>query len=359
MSLPKSARLKTAYAAFWVMTRRVTILAACVDVLFFGFFLWADAPFLAWLNVASVALYILANRLLRWRWNRTAILLIWLEVMGHASIGTLLLGWDAGFNYYLLLFIPAIMVSLDWPAAAFPLGLLFVIYLGLHILSNRVGPIEPIDAVALEILNIFNVMVFFSMASYTARFYYLIVRRSEARLRTLATRDELTDLFNRRHLLELGEAELARSQREDRPLSLIIVDIDYFKQINDSFGHDVGDRVLVQVGELFRACCRTHDTVARWGGEEFLFLLPETGTTAAADFAERVRVLVADGGLDHEDDRVACTVSVGVASPVAGETLDTVINRADRALYQSKLAGRNRVTVASRYCADPPPQASP
>ncbi|MGB7754716.1 MAG: GGDEF domain-containing protein [Salinisphaera sp.] len=351
MGLATDVRRSTAHAAFWMMTRRVTILAASVDIVFFGFFLWAGSPLLAWLNVLSVGLYAVANRLLVWRWNRCALALIWLEVVGHAVVGTLWVGWDAGFNYYLLMFIPAIMVSGEWPRVGVPLGVLFLIYLGLHVVSNQLGPLAPIHDTALMLLNVFNVSIFFAMASYTARFYYLLVRRTEGRLREHAMRDTLTHLFNRRHLIELADGELARAQRDPMPLSLVIVDIDHFKQINDRLGHDVGDRVLVHVGGLFQGCCRASDTVARWGGEEFLFLLPNTRAEVALHFAERVRRAVASQPLKSEKMPVACTVSLGVATLVPDETLEEAIARADRALYESKMAGRDRVT--------PAPAASP
>lgn len=359
MGLATDARRTTAHSAFWMMTRRVTILAASVDIVFFGFFLWAGAPLLAWLNVLSVGLYAVANRLLVWRWNRSALVLIWLEVVGHAVIGTLWVGWDAGFNYYLLMFIPAIMVSGDWPRVGGPLGVLFLIYLGLHVVSNQLGPLTPISHTALALLNIFNVSIFFAMASYTARFYYLLVRRTEGRLREHATRDTLTRLFNRRHLLELADSELARAQRDQAPLSLAIVDIDHFKQINDALGHDVGDRVLVHVSGLFQICCRASDTVARWGGEEFLFLLPNTGGDAALDFADRVRRTVASHPLESEEAPVVCTVSLGVASLAPDETIKEAIMRADRALYESKTAGRDRVTPAPATSSVPDLEEQP
>lgn len=356
MSLVMDERRTMAHAAFWQMTRRVTILAASAHVVCFGFFLWAGLPLLAWLNVLSVGLYAAANRLLARRWNRSALLLIWLEVVGYAVIGTLYVGWGAGFNYYLLMFIPAIMVSGDWPRVGVPLGMLFVIYLGLHAVSNQLGPLVPIDNTALAWLNVFNVSIFFAMASYTARSYYRLVRHIEGRLREYAIRDTLTDLFNRRHLIEIADGELARARRDGTPLSLVIVDIDNFKQINDKLGHDVGDRVLIHVGELFEGCCRASDTVARWGGEEFLFLLPNTEKEAALEFARRVRVAVASHPLERGMQLpVACTVSLGVASLAPHETLEDAIVRADRALYESKMAGRNTVTPAPAVVPDAPP----
>ena len=347
MSLETTPRRTTAHSAFWMMVRRVTVLASCVDVGFFFFFLAAGSPILAWINVLSVAMYIVAYRLLGQRRNRPALMLIWAEVLGHAFIGTLLTGWDAGFNYYLLMFIPAIMVSGDWRSARLPLLVLFSAYLALHEVSRFTGPLEPLAPAALTALYIFNVSVFFAMASSTASFYYRMVRKTEGKLRDLATRDTLTGLFNRRHLMETAQQERTRSSRSGAPLSLVIADIDDFKQINDRLGHDAGDLVLRRVSAALRERCRSHDTVARWGGEEFLFLLPQTGGQAAADFAERVRADVGVLEIAAGVEPIRCTVSLGVAVVAVGESLEDAIGRADHALYRSKAEGRNRVKTAA------------
>jgi diguanylate cyclase (GGDEF)-like protein len=343
-----------------MMTRRVTVLAASVDTAFLVFFLAVDSPLLAWLNLASIAMYAMAYRLLSQRRNRPAVILIWVEVLGHALIGTLLTGWAAGFNYYLLMFIPAIMVSGGWRSVTPPLLLLFAAYLGLHEVSRALGPIEPLSEAALTVLYCFNLSVFFAMASYTARFYYAMVLKSEVKLRDLATRDTLTGLFNRRHLIELAEQEIQRKSRTGAPLSLVIADIDEFKQINDQLGHDAGDQVLTRVSAIFRQRCRANDTVARWGGEEFLFLLPDTDSEAAADFAERVRAAVVDSRLEHGGRPIGCSLSLGVATLGASEDLEDGVGRADRALYQSKSEGRNRVTIAGAVADEPAvPSAEP
>ncbi|MES1924881.1 GGDEF domain-containing protein [Salinisphaera sp. T31B1] len=339
-------RPTTAHAAFWVMTRRVTLLAASVDIGFFVFFLWADSPLLAWMNVLSVAMYIGAYRLLVARRNRLALALIWFEVIGHAVVGTLLVGWDAGFNYYLLMFIPAIMVSGSRRAVIGPLVVLFGLYVILHAVARHYGPLDPLFEPALWLLSLFNMSIFFAMASYTARYYYGLVQRSERRLRDMATRDTLTGLFNRRHLSEVAATQLALGTERAVRTSLVIADIDGFKHINDRWGHDAGDRVLSGVSALFLEHCPPPYTASRWGGEEFLFLLPDADTAAACGFAERLRKTIADARIPLPDGTVACTISLGVATLEAPESLEAAIGRADRALYRSKSAGRDRVTVA-------------
>jgi len=334
------------------MTRRVTVLAASVDAAFLVFLLAVGSPLLAWLNVVSIAMYVAAYALLLRRRNFPALLLIWTEVVGHAAIGTLLVGWDSGFHYYLLMFIPAIVVSGSLLRVALPLIVLFLAYMGLHQVAHVVGSLAPMGDTALQILNLFNVSIFFAMASYTARFYYELVRKSDRKLRDLATRDALTGLSNRRHLIELAMPEMARARYIGQPVSLVLADIDDFKRINDRYGHEAGDLVLTRASGLFRDACRDQDIIARWGGEEFLFLLPNTGADDALQFAERVRARIADMIVDHDGRAIEFTLSLGVALLAAAEDLESAIGRADNALYQSKTQGRNRVSLALSLHAD-------
>lgn len=338
---------KTAHSAFWLMTRRVTILAASVDLVLLVFFLAVHSPLLAWLNLVSIGMYALAYALLLRRKNLTALVLIWVEVLAHAAIGILLLGWESGFNYYLLMFIPAIVVSGSPRRMFVALLFLFGTYLGLHVAAQHFGALAPLSAPVLLVLNIFNVSIFFCMASYTARFYYTLVRKTERKLRELATRDTLTGLANRRHMLDVAEHEIARANEVGQPISVVLADIDDFKRINDAFGHDAGDRVLMHASWLFRDFCRARDTVARWGGEEFLFLLPATDEHVAREFAENLRGGIAASLVEHADESLAFSISMGVAMLAPHESLDMAIVRADGALYRSKSDGRDRVTVAA------------
>jgi diguanylate cyclase (GGDEF)-like protein len=159
-------------------------------------------------------------------------------------------------------------------------------------------------------------------------------------------------LSNRRHLIELALAEMAPARHAGHPLALVLADIDDFKRINDAHGHEAGDLVLIHASAAFREACRTQDSIARWGGEEFLFLLPGTGSDEALHFAERVRARIAGMSIDYDGSAMAFTLSLGVAAWTADEDLEDAISRADNALYQSKSGGRNRVTLASSAHAD-------
>jgi len=162
----------------------------------------------------------------------------------------------------------------------------------------------------------------------------------EARLEHLASTDELTGVTNRRRLFELAKAEIDRSDRYERPFSVAMIDVDHFKRLNDEHGHAAGDEALRTLVRIVAKVLRKVDVLGRYGGEEFLLLLPETDAAGALDVAERVRATVAaeSGGSGH-----AMTVSAGVAQRKREEHLDALLRRADDALYAAKQGGRNCV----------------
>jgi diguanylate cyclase (GGDEF)-like protein len=166
--------------------------------------------------------------------------------------------------------------------------------------------------------------------------------------RELATIDGMTGLLNRRHFLVAAEVERERFQRYRRPLSMMMIDIDAFKAINDQFGHDVGDEVIIKVASACRGHIRSTDLIARLGGEEFALLLPETNLKDAGDLAERLREAVSTLSVDGDDGLVSPTVSIGVSEAVQGAPIANLMKQADIALYEAKQAGRNRVCSFDR-----------
>jgi diguanylate cyclase (GGDEF)-like protein len=164
-----------------------------------------------------------------------------------------------------------------------------------------------------------------------------------ARLAMLSQTDDLTLLFNRRYLDDVLVREIDRARRYGHPLSVLMLDLDHFKRVNDSFGHAVGDEVLRQLGDRLRALSRLADVALRWGGEEFLILMPETDGRRAREVAERLRVGI--GGMPYataSGDQFV-TLSIGVASLRPGDDAGALLRRADDALYQAKRGGRDRV----------------
>jgi diguanylate cyclase (GGDEF)-like protein len=168
-------------------------------------------------------------------------------------------------------------------------------------------------------------------------------------LRDQSIRDSLTGLFNRRFMQESLDRELQRARRKKRPLAVVFLDLDHFKQFNDSFGHDAGDTVLRTIAELFRQHFRGDDVICRYGGEEFAIILPESTAKDAAKRANLLRLHARKLRIRHQDQTLdPVTLSMGVAAfPEHGSTPEELLQAADHCLYQSKSEGRDRLTVAT------------
>ncbi len=167
------------------------------------------------------------------------------------------------------------------------------------------------------------------------------LRRARQRIEELSRRDSLTGLTNRRWLDEVFRVEVERSKRYDAPLSVVMVDLDHFKAVNDSFGHTVGDQVLRSAADALAGAARMTDVVGRYGGEEFLALLPNTRIEQARVLAERLRAALREMPVAFRPEPV--TASFGVAQWAPGDSPTDVVDRADEALYEAKHAGRDRV----------------
>jgi diguanylate cyclase (GGDEF)-like protein len=164
-------------------------------------------------------------------------------------------------------------------------------------------------------------------------------------LREQATHDGLTGLCNRQHFTVLAQNEWDRARRYRRPLSLLMIDIDHFKSVNDHYGHEVGDRVLIEIAEVCRNIVRTTDIVARLGGEEFAVLLPETRLDDAGVLAERLRRAASEMSLAHGEGTLSVSVSIGASEASPATDIPALLRQADQALYEAKGSGRNRVSL--------------
>jgi diguanylate cyclase (GGDEF)-like protein len=207
-----------------------------------------------------------------------------------------------------------------------------------NLFSGR--PLDPEDAAMLELLA----------SEVGLGISNLLLNRQTAKLRALAERDELTGVNNRRNLMALFQRELDRSRRYGSILSVAMVDIDHFKSFNDTYGHQAGDDVLRTIAQVLVSASREIDIIGRYGGEEFVALLPETALEQAAVYAERLRARVEMRGHDLRTrfpKTKTLTISGGVtqAMPQAGDDVERIIARVDASLYEAKEAGRNRIVV--------------
>ena len=186
----------------------------------------------------------------------------------------------------------------------------------------------------------------------TTRYYAALFRdisqnkRTEEELLRLAATDPLTGAYNRREFTQMAEREALRSHRYHHPLSMMMLDLDHFKRLNDTYGHTAGDKVLQRFTTLCSNTLRNVDIFGRWGGEEFVALLPETDIEGASIISERLRKIISENVLSFNDHKITFTASIGVVQYKDGEVnVDAPLGRAESAVYDAKKAGRNRISV--------------
>jgi diguanylate cyclase (GGDEF)-like protein len=330
------------------VVQNVTTVGIAAHALFVGVFAWLGLPLMAAFNIYSVASWAGARVANRRGYPGLAALLLFVEVVSHAVIACRVLGWQSGFHYYLIPIVPFLMFHdrLSTRIVVAGSALVTATYLVLRAATVDVAPtfIAPEVMRLIGYVNIAVPLVVLGVISIYFRFASSDVERA---MESLAMTDALTRLPNRRRMRELLEAEGVRCARDGQPFGVVIGDLDGFKQINDSRGHDCGDLVLAAVAPALRGVLRRQDTVARWGGEEFLFLLPDTHLHGAGVVAEKLRAALENAEITFEARRVAVAMTFGVSVFTRGATIDDCIQRADRALYTGKHAGKNQVVLES------------
>jgi diguanylate cyclase (GGDEF)-like protein len=248
------------------------------------------------------------------------------------------------FACYTVIPLPRLVRSI--PALMLSISALLV----LHYLKN------PLPAASLQItiashviMNIMGMLISARMYAFRRRQYLAQKHEAEAvrQLEVLASTDSLTGLFNRRRFMEITNIEQYRFQRSKKEFTILMMDFDHFKEINDNFGHQSGDAVLQQFAQLVLAQKRYQDCAGRLGGEEFGLLLPETALEGGIAFADRLRIGCAELNISGLQNLPAITISIGIATSKIGETsLDAFMKRADEALYRAKHLGRNRYEIS-------------
>ena len=335
--------------AFCRVLLGIAVVAGLVHLGFMGMMVWAGVHSLVVGNVASVLSYVLMFQLARRGQLRGSLITGGLEVVAHAVVATWVIGWASGFHYYILLTLPILIMTTVISRADKVLGgpIFFATMLALDVFCRQRVPEVVLDAPILSTLHYFNLVSCMAILVFMSMLYLMQIRSAEAQLRAMATTDPLTQLHNRRALMDVIQHEERRLQRGRQALSFVMADIDHFKQINDSLGHEAGDQVLQQVSQALAKGVRDVDHLARWGGEEFLVVLPGTDEVEAAQVAERLRQAV--DALQLPSRHVSMTF--GVSEVRENESAEHAISRADAALYEGKRAGRNRVVRADRMVA--------
>ncbi|AGX86754.1 GGDEF domain-containing protein [Candidatus Symbiobacter mobilis] len=316
------------------------LLVGTLNVLLFGYF---DAVIIA-LQLAVPGLYVL---LFAYHHRTRNTVIVSLATIGIFAVVLIAYIWTFGNNNGSVF--GAILIP---PIAYFLLGgrrgtlvTVAVIVAALAALYWSPAPaIDPERSARMLVANFGLLVTFLIMIiayyEHSRKSAHEALVRKNTELERLSVTDRLTSLYNRTHLDAVLAAELQRAVRTSGPFSLMILDIDHFKEINDTHGHPVGDAVLRGVARVMQQVARATDTVGRWGGEEFLILCPNTDLDGCAEFAERIRIEV---GAEEYGPAGHRTVSIGVAAFRVGDSTESLLLRADGALYHAKNSGRNRV----------------
>jgi diguanylate cyclase (GGDEF)-like protein len=304
-----------------------------------------------WITVAGILLLSVEYGLSRTRHYPLAALLAVGTVLSATFVTVIINPQDLRSTSFLILggLIGSLFLSVRTTAIVF-----LVTFIGLLLLPTFASDFSSTNTIN-ALFFILTVGGLVLMASILRQRYLEQIDRqtqqlieSEARLRELSIRDPLTGLFNRRYLEEALALEMIRAERKQSPIGIIMADIDHFKQINDTYGHAAGDAVLVQIANLLRAHVRSSDVICRYGGEEFILILPAASREITQRRAGQLRESARNLQMQHEGQTLkAITLSLGVAVfPDHGLTNDAILGAADTALYDAKRDGRDRVVVA-------------
>jgi diguanylate cyclase (GGDEF)-like protein len=306
-------------------------------------------PRLAAFNVLSVAMWVaaaLANRRDR---STLAMALLTAEVVAHAVLAVLTLGWTSGFQYYLFPLIPFVMFNdrlQSRTVVLISVGV-FAALIALRALAPDAGAVDAVGGGVAPVLRYGNLAIPLLALGLVSFNFRNASTSAERRMESMALTDPLTGLLNRRSMEQRLREAAHAFQRSGRAFSVVMADVDHFKRINDEHGHAAGDRVLRTVAGLFVEQLRAHDAIARWGGEEFLLLLPETEVAVASEVAERLRAISEARLAETAAIGQAVTLTFGVAAFNSAIRVAECLKKADDALYAGKEAGRNRVVGAS------------
>ncbi len=270
-------------------------------------------------------------------------------VLAHAGIAVLYLGWDSGFHYYIFCLIPPLIALPGGPAFR---RLLFLtvcagLYLVFDLASGMVTPAMQLDPQVLARFRALNIVGSLAILGYLVLSLRELFMRAEMRLTDIATTDLLSGLYTRRHGLVLIHREMERAAKAGASLAFVLADIDDFKRVNDRYGHEVGDHLVAALGKRMRSAIRRENMVVRWGGDEFLLILPGQDITSAHATAERVQNSVVKDPVTVDELQLDVGMSCGVAQYSVGDTVETVLRGADAALYEGKRRGRNQVVAAA------------
>ena len=344
-SSTKVIKITTLYSMLCIMCIAVHIALTLV----FGF---SEMMPLTLLNIISVFIYILLLYMIRNKQFDFATIICCIEISFNAFASSIMLSWDYGFYYYFFALIPlSFYCKFKNNITKFVTsGYIFLSFIITYLISNNVDnyyKLKPSTENFIYMMNAcccFAVLIFLSYL-YTKTIIYetKLLSESNVTLQKLANTDPLTALLNRRSMMEKLSIAAEKKSASGFIYSLIMIDIDDFKKINDCYGHDGGDVVLQKISKLIRATIRKNDIVCRWGGEEILILLPNTYSNEAEVVAEKLRLSTMSENFLYNEKLIKVTITLGISCSIDCEDIPQLINKADMCLYRGKQRGKNCV----------------
>ena len=325
--------------------RAAIIGCIAVTASYIALFLATSNPLLASVCNALFLLLYVFYLLLLGRLNVTLVidLVLWTAVT-HVALGSLfLLQQQTATHFFLLAAGPAACTVLDAKRSryrTFVLIATFALFLMIEVLPHPTK-ISHLDRGIVEVLRLVNLTSTFALISVPITLFSVQIQNNEQTYYNQSIRDPLTTLYNRSYLMEYLRNIHEVSRRYQRCYSILLIDVDHFKSVNDNHGHSAGDTVLKEICKTLSFGIRKSDTAFRYGGEEFVILLPETAAAGAQIIAERLRTNISN--IESQVPGVKTTVSIGIGLGPGADDFESVINQADDCLYQAKKSGRNQV----------------
>lgn len=321
-------------------------------------FIVADRLHMCVYHFGAFVLYIFLLYMVKKQRHVLCLAISSVEVILSVVLSTLLVGYDTGFYMYCFTMIPGIFyMVLSWDVfkkkeiVSIACSLLFMgVFITNYFVGKNIAPISPLEDVWCSVITVFNIVVcIMAMTEFLVLINWDVMYKSETltskneELDEMANRDTLTKLYNRRFLNDKLVEKMEGLSKSGQIFGIIMGDIDDFKKVNDTFGHDVGDVVLIEVSKALLASTREDDFVARWGGEEFLIVINGNKQITAA-VAERMRTMVSEINIPMPDDKnISVTMTFGVCESIPGYSIEKIIEIADTNLYKGKQNGKNKV----------------
>jgi len=337
---------------YWTIGFYVLVLATSTHFLFILLFIFLDIPELIILNILSVIIYLycifgLALKAIDTKDDSLIGWLAYFELIGHALIATYYIGLESGFQYYMYTLAAIPFFVWTYKPIIRLIRLLGIIFFAILIeyIGNNHSPLIVLNSIDITFLYYMNLTFTFMIVSGISYFHTVNANIYQKLLLNQSTKDPLTNLFNRRYVDDVFENKTASPSSKKDTFGLLLIDIDSFKKINDTYGHKCGDKVLIELSKVLNNNLRDTTIISRWGGEEFLVILDNTNKVELQYVAERLRLAV-ENAIMVEDKNIKITITLGGALPIhKDETFDSVIIRADKALYRGKETGKNQINI--------------